>query len=77
VTPFVQNAYIDDPGLFARMMAWGAAMSTAEFKKLDQQAQTDLLAVLNQKTAPVVSEYIVNGVLTFPMHANIARAYRA
>lgn len=76
VAPFSQNASIDDPGLFARMIVMGAAMSSAEFKKLDQPAQAELLKALNQKAALDVNEYIVDALLTFPMYANIARGTR-
>jgi ubiquinone/menaquinone biosynthesis C-methylase UbiE len=73
VTPFSRNAVIDDPVLFNRMMDRMTVMGSPAFQALDQPGQAGLLAAINQKTAPVVAEYVVDGVLTFPMYANIAR----
>lgn len=76
VTPFRQDVHLDDPGMFTRMMVTGAAMSSPKYKDLDQPAQAELIAALIQKASPVTDKYTVDGVLTFPMFANIARGTR-
>lgn len=72
-----QDVHFREPSRFVELTVKGAAAVMPAFAELDGKMQSELLSEVHQKTAPLINSHTRDGILTFPMEANLAVGVRS
>jgi ubiquinone/menaquinone biosynthesis C-methylase UbiE len=72
VEPLCQMVHFHKVDRFVELTIRAASVVIPAFATMDGEMQSDLMARVNQKVAGLIKDHTTDGVLSFPMAANIA-----
>jgi ubiquinone/menaquinone biosynthesis C-methylase UbiE len=76
VEPLSQDVHFSEANRFVELTIRGAAAVIPAFSKMDVSLQGELFANAAQEVEGFIKDHVFNGILTFPMYANIATGIR-
>ena len=69
-----QDVHFNEVNRFVELTIKGVAAVLPAFVKMDGEMQSELQQKVNQEVAVFIKSHVTDGMLTFPMYANIATA---